>query len=48
MLYESCGSGEILMLPGIDGFGVCKEIRKEGNIPIVIMSAKVEKQDIDL
>lgn len=34
-----------LMLPGIDGFGVCKEIRKEGNIPIVIMSAKVEKQD---
>lgn len=34
-----------LMLPGIDGFGVCKQIRKEGNTPIVIMSAKVEKQD---
>ena len=34
-----------LMLPGIDGFGVCKQIRQEGNIPIVIMSAKVDKQD---
>lgn len=34
-----------LMLPSIDGFGVCKQIRQEGNIPIVIMSAKVDKQD---
>lgn len=34
-----------IMLPGIDGFSVCSEIRKTDNIPIIIMSAKVEKND---
>ncbi len=34
-----------VMLPGIDGFGVCKLIREHGNIPIVIISAKVDKAD---
>lgn len=34
-----------LMLPGIDGFEVCKEIRKVKNIPILMVSAK--KDDID-
>lgn len=34
-----------IMLPGMDGFGVCTRIREEGNIPIVIMSAKTDKQD---
>lgn len=34
-----------IMLPGIDGFTVCSSIRKNQNIPIIIMSAKVDKED---
>jgi len=34
-----------LMLPDIDGFEVCKKIRKKTNIPILIISARGE--DID-
>ncbi|MBR6770891.1 MAG: response regulator transcription factor [Lachnospiraceae bacterium] len=34
-----------LMLPGIDGFEVCKKIREQKNIPILMVSAK--KDDID-
>lgn len=34
-----------LMLPGIDGFDVCKKIREEKDIPIIMVSAK--KDDID-
>lgn len=34
-----------IMLPGIDGFGVCELIRKQGNIPIIILSARVDKKD---
>jgi len=34
-----------LMLPGIDGFEVCKKIREEKNVPILMVSAK--KDDID-
>lgn len=34
-----------IMLPGMDGFAVCREIRRKGNIPILIMSAKSEKTD---
>ena len=34
-----------LMLPGLDGFEVCKKIREEKNIPIIMVSAK--KEDID-
>jgi len=34
-----------IMLPGIDGFTVCSNIRKNHNIPIIIMSAKVDKED---
>lgn len=34
-----------LMLPGMDGFEVCKKIRQEKNIPILMVSAK--KDDID-
>ena len=33
------------MLPGIDGFEVCKKIREEKNVPILMVSAK--KDDID-
>lgn len=34
-----------LMLPNMDGFEICKEIRKEKNIPILMVSAR--KEDID-
>jgi len=34
-----------LMLPGIDGFEVCREIRKISDIPILLVSAK--REDID-
>ena len=34
-----------LMLPGIDGFEVCKRIREDRNVPILMVSAK--KDDID-
>ena len=34
-----------IMLPGIDGFGVCEKIRQQKNLPIMIMSARVGKED---
>lgn len=34
-----------LMLPGVDGFQICKAIRNEKDIPILLVSAK--KEDID-
>ena len=34
-----------LMLPGMDGFEICRSIREEKNIPIIMVSAK--KDDID-
>jgi DNA-binding response OmpR family regulator len=34
-----------LMLPGVDGFEICKKIREEKNTPILMVSAK--KDDID-
>ena len=34
-----------LMLPGMDGFEVCRKIREDKNIPILMVSAK--KDDID-
>ncbi len=34
-----------LMLPDMDGFEICRELRKEKNVPILMISAK--KDDID-
>lgn len=34
-----------LMLPGVDGFEICRQIREEKNAPILMVSAK--KDDID-
>ena len=34
-----------LMLPGLDGFEVCKKVREEKNIPIIMVSAKKEAVD---
>ena len=34
-----------IMLPGLDGFAVCRKIRESANTPIIIVSAKTEKDD---
>ena len=34
-----------LMLPGIDGYQVCREIRTRSNVPIIMLSAKGEVFD---
>ncbi len=34
-----------LMLPGVDGFEICKQIRENKNTPVIMVSAK--KDDID-
>lgn len=34
-----------LMLPGLDGFEICRQVREHKNIPILMVSAK--KEDID-
>ncbi len=34
-----------LMLPGIDGYQVCREVRAKGNTPIIMLSAKGEVFD---
>lgn len=34
-----------LMLPGVDGFEICRQVRTEKNTPIIMVSAK--KDDID-
>ncbi len=47
-LYEKYGARLIvldIMLPGIDGFAVCSKIREQSNTPIIIVSAKTEKDD---
>jgi two-component system response regulator MtrA len=37
-----------LMLPGMDGIDVCKEIRTESGVPIVMLTAKTDTVDIVL
>ena len=34
-----------LMLPEMDGFDVCREIRKESDVPIIMLTAHVEEMD---
>ena len=43
--FETCSPNLILldlMLPGIDGYQVCREVRTKSNIPIIMLSAKGE------
>lgn len=35
-----------VMLPALDGFEVCREIRKESGVPIVMLTAKTETTDV--
>ena len=47
-LYERYGARLIvldIMLPGMDGFAVCTKIREQSNTPVLIVSAKTEKDD---
>lgn len=47
-LYEKYGARLVLLdinLPGIDGFAVCKKIREKDNTPIIILTARAEKED---
>ena len=34
-----------LMLPGVDGLTICKEVRAESEIPIIMLTAKVDEID---
>ncbi len=34
-----------LMLPGVDGLTICRELRKTSDVPIIITTAKVEEID---
>ncbi len=34
-----------VVLPGMDGFAVCASIREKSNIPIIFLSARVQKED---
>ena len=47
-LYEKYGARLVLLdinLPGMDGFAVCKKIRTDGNTPIIMLTARVSKED---
>jgi DNA-binding response OmpR family regulator len=35
-----------IMLPGIDGFEVCRTIRKTGDVPIVMVTARADTHDV--
>ena len=34
-----------VMLPGLDGFGVCREIRRQSSTPILMLTARAEDAD---
>lgn len=47
-LYETYGAKLVVLdiaLPGMDGFAVLRKIREEGNTPVLIVSARTEKED---
>lgn len=35
-----------IMLPGMDGFAVCRTVREQGNLPVLIMSARSGRDDM--
>lgn len=48
LLYEKYGARLVLLdinLPGADGFAVCEKIREKDNTPIIILTARTEKDD---
>ena len=35
-----------VMLPEVDGFAICREIRKESDVPIIFITARANETDI--
>lgn len=35
-----------LMLPGVDGFSVCRSIRRSSDVPVIIVSARTDSHDV--
>lgn len=35
-----------VMMPGLDGFSVCKQVRQTMDVPIVFITAKVDEEDV--
>lgn len=35
-----------LMLPGMDGFSVCRKIRRESDVPVIVVSARTDSHDV--
>ena len=47
-LFEKYGARLVLLdinLPGMDGFAVCRRIRAKENTPIIILTARCDKED---
>lgn len=47
-LYEKYGARLVLLdvnLPRMDGFSVCRRIRQRDNTPIIILTARVDRED---
>ena len=47
-LYEKYGARLVLLdinLPKLDGFAVCRKIRQEDNTPIIMLTARTDKED---
>ena len=48
-VFRSEGADLVLldvMLPGLDGVSVCRLLREESDVPIVMMSAKTDSVDV--
>ena len=50
LLSESGHSIDIVlldvMLPGLDGFEVCRQIRQQGDLPIIMVTARTDSADV--
>lgn len=47
-LYEKYGARLVLLdinLPELDGFGVCRKIRQNDNTPIIMLTARTDRED---
>ena len=35
-----------LMMPKVDGWEVCRRLRKDGNVPVIMLTARTQDQDV--